>query len=142
LVKEMPKYKTTAKWIENVRSAVDNSRTHSVICDLSTPAGGNDTGPTALELALMALADCAVTIFADVCKQSKIELSKVETVVEAEKPADSPILTGVTVKTKVYAAARKELLEGAWRRTEANCPVLSIFKEPIPLKVEFEVVPK
>ena len=133
----MPKYKATAKWIENVRSVVDNSRTHSIVCDLSTPTGGDDKGPTAVELALMALADCAVTIFADVCKQSKIEA-----VAEAEKPADSPMLTGVTIKTKVCATARKELLESAWRRTEANCPVLSIFKEPIPLKVEFEVVPK
>jgi uncharacterized OsmC-like protein len=138
----MPKYKTTAKWIENVRSEVDNSRTHKVVCDLSIPAGGNDKGPTALELALMALADCAVTIFADVCKQSKIELTKLETIVEAEKPADSPILSAVTIKTKASANARKDLLEAAWRRTEANCPVLSIFKEPIPLKVEFEVVPK
>lgn len=138
----MPKIKATAKWIENVRSVVDNSRTHSVVCDLSAPAGANDTGPTALELAVMALADCAVTIFADVCKQSKIEVTKVEAVAEAEKSPDSPVLTGVTVKTKVCATARKELLEGAWRRTEANCPVLSIFKEPIPLKVEFEVVPK
>jgi uncharacterized OsmC-like protein len=141
-VNKMPKYKTTAKWIENVRTVIDNSRTHSVVCDLSIPAGGNDTGPTAIELALMALADCAVTIFADVCKQSKIELSKVEAVVEAEKPADSPILTSVTVRTKVCATARKELLEAAWRRTEANCPVLAMFKEPIPLKVEFEVIPK
>ena len=138
----MPKYKVTAKWIDNVRSIVDNSRTHSVVCDLSTPAGGNDTGPTAIELAMMALADCAVTIFADVCKKSNIELSKVEAVAEADKSPDSPILTGVTVKTKVCATARKELLEAAWRRTEANCPVLSLFKEPLPLKVEFEVVPK
>ncbi|HVP15954.1 MAG TPA: OsmC family protein [candidate division Zixibacteria bacterium] len=138
----MPKIKATAKWIENVRSVADNSRTHSVVCDLSAPAGGNDTGPTALELAVMALADCAVTIFADCCKQSKIELTKVEAIAEAEKSPDSPVLTGVTVKTKVCATARKELLEAAWRRTEANCPVLSIFKEPIPLKVEFEVVPK
>jgi uncharacterized OsmC-like protein len=138
----MPKYKATAKLIENVRSVVDNSRTHSVVCDLSTAAGGTDTGPTAVELAIMALADCAVTIFADVCKQSKIELSKVEVVAEAEKPADSPKLIGATIKTKVVATARKELLEAAWRRTEANCPVLSIFKEPIPLKVEFEVMSK
>ena len=138
----MPKYKATAKLIENVRSVVDNSKTQSVVCDLSIPSGGNDTGPTALELAIMALADCAVTIFADVCKQSKIELGKVEAVAEAEKPADSPILSGVTIKIKVSAKARKELLEGAWRRTEANCPVLSIFKEPIPLKVEFEATPE
>ncbi len=138
----MPKYKATARWISNVRSIVDNSRAHSVVCDLAAPAGGTDTGATALELAVMALADCAVTIFADVCKQSKIELTSVETVAEAEKPADSPKLTGATVKTTVKAKARKELLEAAWRRTEANCPVLSIFKEPIPLKIEFEVVPE
>ena len=138
----MPKYKATAKWMGNVRSVVDNSRTHSVVCDLSTAAGGTDTGASAVELAIMALADCAVTIFADVCKQSKIELVKVETVAEAEKPPDSPKLIGATIKTTVTAKARKELIEAAWRRTEANCPVLSIFKEPVPLKIEFEVVPE
>jgi hypothetical protein len=63
----MPKIKATAKWLEHVRSVADNSRTHSVVCDLSTMAGGNDIGPTALELAVMALAERAVTIFADVC---------------------------------------------------------------------------
>jgi uncharacterized OsmC-like protein len=138
----MPKYKVTAKLIGNVRSVVDNSRTHSVVCDLPTAQGGNDSGPTAVELALMALADCAVTIFVDVCKQSKIEVSSLEAVAEGEKPADSPKLTGVTIRVCASAKARKELLDGAWRRTEANCPVLSIFKEPIPLKVEFQVVPE
>ena len=138
----MPKYKATAKWTNNVRTVVDNSRTHSVVCDLSPTAGGTDAGPSAIELAMMALADCAVTIFADVCKKSNIELIKAESVAEAEKPADNPKLIGASVKTTVTARARKELLEAAWRRTEANCPVLSIFKEPVPLKVEFEVIPQ
>jgi len=135
----MPKYKATAKWTGNVSSTVDNSRTHSVVCDLTTAQGGDDTGPTAVELAVMALADCAVTIFADVCKKSNIELSKLETVAEAEKSVDSPRLTGVRIKTTVSAKASRALLEAAWRRTEANCPVLFIFKEPIPLQVEFQV---
>jgi uncharacterized OsmC-like protein len=134
----MPKIKAEAKLVENVRSIVGNTRAHSVVCDLSAVAGGSDTGPTALELALMALADCGVTIFADVCKKSNIDLGKVNVVVEAEKSPDSPLVSGVTMKVAVSAKARKELLEGAWRRTEANCPVLSIFKEPIPVKVEFE----
>ncbi|MEM1582307.1 MAG: OsmC family protein [Candidatus Bathyarchaeia archaeon] len=136
----MPRYKATAKWIENVRSIVDNSRTHSVVCDLPAAAGGSDSGPTALELAIMALADCALTIFADICRKSNIRLNGMEVVVEAEKPADSPRLSEATVKVKVSANARKELIEAAWRRTEANCPVLSIFKDPIPLKVELEIV--
>ena len=133
----MPKIKVNAKWIENVRSIVDNSRAHSVVCDLPAGKDGGDSGPTALELALMALADCGVTIFSSVCKKSNIELNKVEVTVEAEKLPTSPIITGVTMKVNVSAKARKALLEGAWRRTEANCPVVSIFTEPIPVKVEF-----
>ena len=134
----MPKIKATAKLVENVQSIANNCRTHSVVCDLSSAAGGNDSGPTALELSLMALADCGVTIFADVCKKSDIKLDKVEVTVEAEKSPDSPIITGVSMKVNVSSKTRKELLDAAWRRTEANCPVLFIFKEPIPVKVEFE----
>jgi uncharacterized OsmC-like protein len=134
----MPKIKVNAKWVENVRSIADNSRTHSIVCDLPSAQDGGDTGPTALELALMALADCGVTIFSSVCKKSNIELNKVEVTVEAEKLPTSPVIEGVTMKVNVSAKARKALLEGAWRRTEANCPVVSIFTEPIPVKIEFE----
>ncbi len=134
----MAKIKATAKWIENVRTIVDNSRTHSLVLDLATTKGGDDTGPTALELAVMSLADCAITIFADVCKQSKIELGRLEAVAEVEKPPDSPKLTSVKIRIDVSAKARKQLLEAAWRRTEAMCPVLGIFQDPIPLKVELQ----
>jgi uncharacterized OsmC-like protein len=134
----LPKIKAKATWVENVSSIADNQRTHKVVCDLPTAAGGTDTGPTALELSMMALADCGVTIFADVCKKSNIVLSKVEVTVEAEKSPDSPIVSGVTMKVNVTSKARKELIDAAWRRTEANCPVLYIFKDPIPVKVEFE----
>jgi hypothetical protein len=47
---------------------------------------------TALELSLIALAQCAVTILADVAKNSKIPPSKTEAHLEAEKPSDSPRL--------------------------------------------------
>jgi uncharacterized OsmC-like protein len=105
---------------------------------MSPATGGTDMGPTALELSMMALADCGVTIFADVCKKSNIPPSKVEVTVEADKAADGPTVTGVTMKVNVVSEARKELVEAAWRRTEANCPVLLIFKNPTPVNVEFE----
>ncbi len=132
----MPANTARTKWIENVRTLVDNSRTHTIVCDLPDAKGGDNTGPTALELAIMALSDCAATIFADVAKQSKIEIKKLEVVAQAEKPADSPKLSGVKLKVSVSAEARKQLIEAIWRRTEANCPVVSIFKDPIPVEVE------
>ena len=136
----MPTIKATAKLVENVRTIADNSRGHSIVLDLGTAKGGDNTGPSALELAIMALADCAVTIFADVCKKSSVELSKMEVVAEAEKPADSPKLTGVNMKVTVVAKARKQKLEAVWRRTEANCPVVSIFADKIPIKIELETI--
>jgi putative redox protein len=134
----MPTIKTTAKWVENVRTIADNSRGHSVVLDLGTAKGGDNTGPSALEMAIMSLADCAVTIFADVCKKSNIELSKMEVIAEADKPADSPKLNSVNLKVKVTTKAREQKAKAVWRRTEANCPVVSIFKDNIPVNVEFE----
>jgi uncharacterized OsmC-like protein len=87
----------------------------------------------------MSLADCAVTIFADVCKQSNMELSKMEVIAEAEKPEDSPKLNCVNLKVKVTTKAREQKAKAVWRRTEANCPVVSIFKDNIPVNVEFEI---
>jgi putative redox protein len=134
----MPKTVGRAQLVENVRTIVDNSRTHTVVCDLPIAKDGQDTGPTALELAVMSLADCAATIFADVAKKSKIDIADVEIVAEAEKPADSPVLSGVKLKVKISAKAREQLIRACWRRTEANCPVVAIFKKPIPIEVELE----
>ncbi len=78
-----------------------------MVLDLGTAKGGDNTGPSALELAIMSLADCAVTIFADVCKQSNVEISKMEVVAEADKPADSPKLNGVNLKITVAVKSEK-----------------------------------
>ena len=132
----MPKIVTTAKLLENVRTAVDNSRTHTIVCDLPPSKGVDDKGPTAIELAIMALADCAATIFAKVAKQSNIDLERIEVTTEATKTEDSPLIKDVVLRVNVAAKARKQLLEAIWRRTEANCPVVKIFTEPITVKVE------
>jgi uncharacterized OsmC-like protein len=135
----MAKLKASAKLLENVRLVTENGRGHSVICDLSEAAGGTNLGPTPLELALMALAGCGVIIYADVCKNSKIDPGNIEIAVEAEKTPNSPALSGVAMKVKIASKARKALVEAAWRRTEAGCPVLFVYKDSVPVKVEVEV---
>jgi uncharacterized OsmC-like protein len=135
----MAKLKGNAKLLENVRLVTDNGRGHSVICDLSQASGGTNAGPTPLELALMALAGCGVIIYADVCKNSKIDPGNINILVEAEKAASSSTLSGVSMKVNIASKARKALVEAAWRRTEAGCPVLYVYKESVPVKVEVEV---
>ncbi|MDK2463414.1 MAG: osmotically inducible protein C, partial [Candidatus Korarchaeota archaeon] len=57
-----------SKLVEGFRSVIDDGRGHSVVTDLPKDMGGTDTAPTALELAVMALAGCITTIFAMVAK--------------------------------------------------------------------------
>lgn len=133
----MPTVKAQAKLIKNVRSIVDNAKQHSIVLDLPEPQGGGNTGPTALELAIMALADCAVTIFADVAKKSDVTLDSLEVTAIAEKPADSPTPSKVNIHVTVASSERDQKLNALWRRTEANCPVVKIFTEQIPIEVTF-----
>ncbi len=135
----MAKVKGKAKLLENTRLIAENGRGHSVICDLPEDSGGTNAGPSPLELALMSLAGCGVIIYADVCKNSKIDPGSIEVAVEAQKSPNSPILQSVTMKVNIASKARKALVEAAWRRTEAGCPVLYVYKEPIPVKVEVDI---
>jgi uncharacterized OsmC-like protein len=128
-----------AKLIENTRLVTDNGRGHEVTCDLPESQGGTNSGPSPLELALMSLAGCGVIIYADVCKKSKIDPGIIEVHVEAEKSPDSPVLKSVTMKVNIKSKVRKALVEAAWRRTEANCPVFYIYKEQIPTKVKVDI---
>ncbi|MCW3999204.1 MAG: OsmC family protein [Candidatus Bathyarchaeota archaeon] len=131
--------KGRAKLLENTRLIAENGRGHNVICDLPEASGGTNAGPTPLELALMSLAGCGVIIYADVCKNSKIDPGDIEVKVEAEKVPDSPKIANVTMKVKIAAKARRALVEAAWRRTEASCPVFFIYQEQTPVKVEVDI---
>jgi len=135
----MAKLQGNAKLLENTRLVADNGRGHEVTCDLPENQGGTNAGPSPLELAVMALAGCGVIIYADVCKNSKIDPGNIEVSVEAEKAPGSPVLSGVTMKVNIKTKARRALVEAAWRRTEANCPVLYVYKEQIPTKVEVNI---
>jgi uncharacterized OsmC-like protein len=139
MVKFLAKLKANAKLLENVKLVTDNGRGHNVICDLSEAAGGTNAGPSPLELAVMALAGCGVIIYAEVCKNSKIDPGEIEINVEAEKTTTPQVISNVTMKVNIKSKARKGLVEAAWRRTEANCPVMFVFKENVPVKVETQI---
>ncbi len=131
--------KGTAKLVENFKLVTENGRGHSVTCDLPGNQGGTNTGPTPLELALMGLAGCGVVIYAEVCKNSKIDPGSIQVDVEAAKIPGNPVISNVTMKVNITSKARRGLVEAAWRRTEANCPVLVIYKEQMPVKIEVDI---
>ncbi|MEM2188039.1 MAG: OsmC family protein [Nitrososphaerota archaeon] len=118
--------KAVSVWISGFRSVVDNGRAHSVVVDLPVNQGGEDLGPTALELALMSLAGCIGTIFAIVAGKRKLSYESLRVELEAEKGEKT--IEKVRGVLRIKTAASREEVETALRLTMEICPVGLIFE--------------
>lgn len=133
--------KSTSKHVSQCyQSIVDNDRHHGVVLDLPGAKGGNDLGPTALELAVMSLSGCISTIWAVVATNSKVAYEKLLVVVEADKPDDQPTITAVRCAVTVDSKEPREKLQRALDKTMSTCPVGRLYeKAGIPLQVSLAV---
>jgi putative redox protein len=123
-------------WISGFRSAVDNGRAHSVVVDLPRDQGGEDLGPTALELALMSLAGCIGTIFAIVAGKRKLSYESLRVELEGEKGERT--IEKIRGVLRIKTSASREEVETALKLTMEICPVGLIF-EKAGIKPEIQV---
>ncbi len=121
-------------------SVVDNGRHHGMVLDLPGAKGGDDLGPTALELAVMALSGCISTIFAIVAKNSKVTYHKFVCEVEADKPDDAPTIVSAKAKVYVESADGYDKVNRVLSKTMLACPVGQLYeKAGIAIRTELEV---
>lgn len=125
---KMGTMKSRAVLLENFRIIVDNGRKHSVVLDLPEELGGDDFGPTALELTVMGLSGCIATIFMLVAKKMRLNIKGLDVVVEAEKPDTDMTITKANIIVNVKTDESKEKIERALKITLDTCPVGVLFK--------------
>jgi len=119
--------KARSVWISGYRSVIDNGRGHSVVADLPPENGGEDTGATALELAVMALAGCITTIFKIVAEKRKLDYSDLTVEIDAEKGEKTIEKCKATLI--IRTSASKEEVEKTLELTEKICPVGILFEK-------------
>jgi putative redox protein len=129
--------RSTSSWQGNFQSVVSNGRGHQVTLDLPVAKHGQDSGPTAFELSLMALTGCVSVIFAKIAKNSKVEFSQLDIETDGQLNAAEEEFTNIFIKVKIKSAAETKLLERILKKTESTCPVGIIFnKAKIPIHAE------
>jgi uncharacterized OsmC-like protein len=122
--------KSTSKHVSQCyQSIVDNSRHHGMVLDLPGAKGGDDLGPTALELAVMALSGCISTIWAVVATNSKVSYEKLTVVVDADKPDDKPTITAARAVVTVVSKEPQQKLQRTLDKTMATCPVGQLYEK-------------
>lgn len=111
------------------QSIVDNGRHHGVVLDLPEAKSGDDLGPTALELAGMALAGCISTIWAKVASNSGVEYRKIRVELNLEQGDGSSTFTESTATVRVDSDEEQQKLERILSKTMDACPVGQLFEQ-------------
>lgn len=111
------------------QSVVDNGRHHGIVLDLPEAKAGDDLGPTALELAAMALAGCVSTIWAVVAKNSGVSYRKMIVEMDIQKGDKDPTFTGGSMKVRVDSDEEEDRLKRILDKTLQACPVGKLFEQ-------------
>lgn len=126
---------------------VGDIRDHHVVIDQPTLAGGENAGPSPLEIACFALAACVLTIGRIVARQRRIELRGMTTRVEAEIDPDVYMgkgqdnragFVGYTVYTRIDADLSPEEKLAFLEEVDRRCPISENLQSPTPVHLALE----
>lgn len=121
--------KSKSIWTREFQSVVDNGRNHSMVIDLPEAKGGNNSGPTALEIAVMSFSGCVGTIFAMVAQKMRVSFDKMEVESDAQQKDNAPTITDLHFIFSIKTNESKEKIEKCLEHTMSTCPVGVLFKQ-------------
>lgn len=119
----MGEFKAEAILIKRYQTMVTDTRGHGLVCDLPPAKGGYDQGTSAVELMVMALADCIITIYAVKAMGEKIDLKHLSIKMKANMPEGQPTITDFSASVTVKSPAGEEACQKLLDATLAACPV-------------------
>jgi len=121
--------KSKSIWTREFQSVVDNGRNHSMVIDLPEAKGGNNSGPTALEIAVMSFSGCVGTIFAMVAQKMRVSFDKMEVESDAQQKDNASTITDLHFIFSIKTNESKEKIEKCLDHTMSTCPVGVLFKQ-------------
>lgn len=121
--------KSNSLWTRKFQSVVDNGRNHSMVVDLPEAKGGDNSGPTALELCVMSFSGCVGTIFAMVAEKMRLSFDKMEVEAQAEQKNGAPTITDIHFIFSIRTTESKDKIEKCLSHTLSTCPVGVLFKQ-------------
>lgn len=112
------------------------ARKHQVILDEPPQQGGEDTGPTPLEIMLQGLAGCENIIANMVAKEMNFDLQGMEFTIEGRldlrglqgDPEVRPYFEKVTIHAQVRTNESNERVQELKEKTDVRCPLFTTLK--------------
>ena len=133
--------KANAVWIEGFKSELENGRGHRVVVDLPIEQGRKDSGPSALELAVMALAGCVTTIFKVIAEKRKFDYKYLKVELDADKPKEATTIATVRGHVELITNGSEKEAQTILSLKFNTSPVGVLF-EKAGIKVDYDLTLK
>ena len=133
-----------ARWVQGKEFDVTTGSGHHVVLDSTIKGGGNDRGPSPMEMLLVGLAGCTGMDVIDILHKKRQEVEGLEIKVDATRSDDTPAVythldVCYTVRGKNIAP---EAVERAIFLSETKyCSVGAMLGKVAKIKTRFEIVP-
>lgn len=115
--------KAIGVWESGFRSRLQDGRGHEVTIDLPADEDGGNAGTSALELCVLSLAGCILTIFSLVAQRRRLPFEAMKIELEALRPERSLTIATVEGVLRVTTSAPAEDVATALSITLRTCPV-------------------
>lgn len=133
-------------WIDGKEFETKTESGHRVVTDASIQAGGNNHGPSPMELLLASLGSCTGISFVDILRKKRQAITSVEIRVEGVTGGDTvpKIYTDLEV---VYVVRGKNVspkaVEDAIHLSKTKyCGISTMLGKTANLKTRFEIIPE
>ncbi len=126
-------------WKGRSRAELSDGRNHTVVIDLPRHEEGDDAGTSALELTVLSLAGCILTIFPLVARRRRLPFDAMEVHLVGHRGPRAPTVDRVDGIFRLRSAAPPDDVATALRLTVRSCPVGALFERagvPVDLRTE------
>ena len=130
-------------WKGGFETELQDDRGHRVTIDLPVEEGGRDAGSSALELGILSVVGCILTIFCLVAQRRRLSFTRLAVRLTAERPERAPTVQRVHGRLEVGTSASKEDVETVLRLTLKTCPMgVLLAQAHVPVVVSADIRPE
>lgn len=139
-------FKASSTVVEGFRTEA-MMRDHKVTVDFTEGLGGNNAGPSPVELVLASLGTCQAMTYRAYAVALGIPVDEIKVDVEGDidlrgflavDDSVRPGFNAIRMKVHLVSAAPSEDIKMLQTASEAHCPMLDIVANPVPVEVEVE----
>lgn len=133
----------TVRFVDGMQFVGTSASGHAVVMDAPTDVGGTDTGPTPMEMVLVALGGCTGMDVVSILRKMQVPFTRFEMAIQGERAPEYPKnFTKIQIVYKVWGDVPEEKVKRAIDLSlEKYCSVSNSLKPKAEISYTYQINP-